>query len=95
MKRITLSIIALLISVSCFAQEEIAFPFQGGKDAMIKFFKDSLVVSQDIIQKKAVGVVMFKFTADVKGNIKKTIIYYADDALLAIPVIEAIKKSNR
>jgi hypothetical protein len=94
MKKVTLSIIALLISVGCFAQEELAFPFQGGKDAMTKFFKDSVVVSQDIIRKKTVGVVMFKFTADLKGNVKKTIIYYADDAILVVPIIEAIKKSN-
>jgi hypothetical protein len=94
MKKITLSVIALLISAGCFAQKGLAFPFQGGKEAMIRFFKDSLVISQDIIQKKTAGMVMFKFTADDQGNIKKTIIYYADDAILAIPVIEAIKKSN-
>ena len=94
MKKISLSIIALLISFGCFAQEELAFPFQGGKEAMNRFFKDSLIVTQDIIHKKAVGVVLFKFTADIKGNIKKTIIYYADDAILAVPIIEAIKKSN-
>lgn len=94
MKKISLSIIALLISVGCFAQKELAFPFKGGKDAMIRFFKDSLVVSQDIIQKKTAGVVMFKFTVDETGTIKKTIVYYADDAILAVPVIEAIKKSN-
>ena len=30
-----------------------------------------------------------------KGKITKMIVYYADDALLAEPVIEALKKSNR
>ncbi|WP_094568867.1 hypothetical protein [Mucilaginibacter xinganensis] len=93
MKKFTLAIIALFISVGCFAQD-IPFPFQGGKDAMTGFFKDSLVVSQDIIQKKATGAVIFKFSADAKGNIQKTIVYYADDAVLVTPVIEALKKSN-
>jgi hypothetical protein len=94
MKKVTVSIIALLLSVSCFAQEKLAFPFQGGRDVMSRFFKDSLVVSQDLIHKKAAGMVIFKFTADDKGNITKTILYYADDAVLVSPVIEAIKKSN-
>jgi len=94
MKKISLSIIALLIAVGCFAQKELAFPFKGGKEAMTRFFKDSLVISRDIIQKRAAGVVMFKFTVDETGTVKKTIVYYADDAILAVPVIEAIKKSN-
>lgn len=70
------------------------FPFQGGKDAMTHFFRDSLVVSPVIIQRKTTGVVILKFTADGQGNIAKTIIYYADDAILVSPVIEAVKKSN-
>lgn len=61
---------------------------------MTHFFKDSLVVSPVIIQRKTTGVVILKFTADGQGNIAKTIIYYADDAILVSPVIEAVKKSN-
>ena len=61
---------------------------------MTAFFKDSLTVSPDIIQKRATGVVIFKFTADTKGGITKLVVYYADDAILVPPVIEAIKKSN-
>jgi hypothetical protein len=76
------------------AQDQLAFPFQGGKDIMTRFFKDSLIVSQDIIDKKATGSVIFKFTADDKGRIGKIVIYYADDAVLLPPVIEALKKSN-
>lgn len=95
MKKITLSIIALLISVSCFAQkQQLAFPFKGGKDKMVKFFKDSLVVSHDIINRRLAGVVIFKFTADDKGDVSKTIVFYADDANLTVPVIAAIKKSS-
>lgn len=94
MKKIALSIVALLISISCFAQQQLAFPFKGGKDKMTRFFKDSLAVSKGIINRKITGVVMFKFTADDKGDVSKTIIYYADDAVLAIPVIEAIKKTS-
>jgi len=85
---------AVLLSVYCMAQEQLAFPFQGGKDVMTSFFKDSLSVSPDIIQKRATGVVIFKFTADDKGGITKLIVYYADDALLIPPIIEALKKSN-
>ena len=76
------------------AQEKLAFPFQGGKDIMAKFFKDSLSVSPLIKQKKASGSVVIKFSADDQGVIKKLIIYYADDLMLTQPVIEAIKRSN-
>ena len=61
---------------------------------MTQFFKDSLKVSPQINKSKAVGTVVFKFTADVKGAITKLVIYYADDAILAPPIIEALKKSN-
>jgi hypothetical protein len=94
MKKFTITIVTLLITISCFAQEKMMFPFQGGKDAMTHFFRDSLVVSPVIIQRKTTGVVILKFTADGQGNIAKTIIYYADDAILVSPVIEAVKKSN-
>ncbi|HVW96092.1 MAG TPA: hypothetical protein VHA56_09000 [Mucilaginibacter sp.] len=94
MKKISISVIALLCSVCCFAQQQLAFPFSGGKEKMEKFFKDSIAVSQDIIKKKVTGTVIFKFTADEKGNISKTIVYYADDVLLVEPVIAAIRQSN-
>ena len=95
MKKIALSIIVLLVSVSCFAQkQQLAFPFKGGKDKMTRFFKDSLVVSQEIVNRQITGVVIFKFTADDKGDVSKTIVFYADDANLTIPVIAAIKKSS-
>jgi len=77
------------------AQQELAFPFQGGKEVMARFFRDSLIIPQQIIEKKATGTVVLKFTSDEKGNIKKLIIYYADDLSLTQPVIEALKKSNR
>lgn len=77
------------------AQEQLAYPFQGGKDIMTRFFKENVIVSPEIIQKRATGLVIFKFTADEKGKITKMIIYYADDSILAEPVINAIKKSNR
>ncbi|MDB5131971.1 MAG: hypothetical protein JWR02_1720 [Mucilaginibacter sp.] len=94
MKKIFTIITALTLSLHCLAQEQLSFPFQGGKDIMTRFFKDSLTVSPEIIQKKASGSVIFKFTADIQGRISKIIIYYADDAILAPPIIEALKKSN-
>ena len=62
---------------------------------MARFFKDSVVVTQQIISQKATGTAVFKFTADEKGEIKKIIIYYADDIQLTQPIIEALRKSNR
>jgi len=38
---------------------------------------------------------VIKFTADVNGNLSKLVIYYADDYLLTIPAIEALKKSTK
>jgi hypothetical protein len=76
------------------AQQQLSFPFQGGSQVMTQFFKDSLKVSPQINKNKAVGTVIFKFTADIKGTITKLVIYYADDAILAPPIIEALKKSN-
>ena len=52
------------------------------------------MVSPEIIKRRATGLVIFKFTADDKGTITKIIIYYADDAVLLPPIIEALKKSN-
>jgi hypothetical protein len=94
MKKAFLTAIALFLSVYCIAQQQLAFPFQGGGTAMTQFFKDSIKVSPDIIKSKATGTVIFKFTADQKGTIQKLVIYYADDAILAPPLIEALKKSN-
>jgi hypothetical protein len=94
MKKILISIIAIFLSVHVMAQETLSFPFQGGKPVMNQFFKDSLMVSHEIVRQKATGVVVFKFTADQQGRISKIIIYYADDQMLAGPVIDALKKSN-
>lgn len=94
MRKILVSVAAILFWVQAIAQRQLAFPFQGGKDVMAQFFKDSLSASHDIVQRKAAGLVIFKFTADDKGQISKIIIYYADDPVLAEPAIEALKKSN-
>jgi hypothetical protein len=95
MKKTVLTVIIILQAVYGMAQGRFVFPFEGGKDAMSQFFKDSLVVSPDIIQKKVIGTAVFKFTANEKGAISKIIVYYADDAVLAFPVIDALKKSDR
>lgn len=96
MKKTLLSLIALILSVCCMAQDDKpTFPFQGGSQIMTRFFNDSLKVSPIIKQMKASGVVVFKFSADDKGVVKNLVIYYADDAILAPPLIDAIKKSSR
>ncbi|MCC8410705.1 hypothetical protein LJ707_17315 [Mucilaginibacter sp. UR6-1] len=95
MKKILFTLCAALITISAMAQQHLAFPFQGGKAVMTKFFKDSLEVTPDLVKKKASGTAVFKFTADGDGNIKKIIVYYADDASLAQPIIAALRKSNK
>ena len=94
MKKIFILSITLLLSSWCLAQEQLAFPFQGGSKVMTQFFKDSVTLSRQLMEVKATGVVVFKFTADEKGVITKLVIYYADDAILAPPLIEALKRSN-
>jgi hypothetical protein len=95
MKRTLLIITALFITTCSRAQENgLTFPFQGGSAILTRFFKDSLVISPDIIQQRATGVAVFKFTADDKGKITKIIIAYADDYVLTPPIIEALRKSN-
>ncbi len=94
MKKILLSVAVILFSVACMAQKKSTFPYKGGKDLMIAFFKDSLKVSPEIIQKQLTGTVIFKFSADAKGNVTKIVIYYADDTSLVGPVIDVLKKSN-
>ena len=90
-----LLILALLFTSLCGkAQEQLAFPFKGGSDVMAKFFRDSVAITNDIIQKKATGTVIFKFTANQQGKISKLVIYYADDYTLTQPVIDALKKST-
>ncbi|MDR3696599.1 hypothetical protein [Mucilaginibacter sp.] len=94
MKKIIIIISLIFQTAFCFAQEQLAFPFQGGKEGMTQFFKDSLFVSQDLAQKKAIGTAVIKFTANQNGSISKIVVYYADDAILVQPVIDALRKTN-
>jgi hypothetical protein len=94
MKKILL-LITLFITTHCLAQQQLAFPFQGGNLAMMQFFRDSLKLSDGIKHIKASGTVVFKFSADEQGNLKNLVIYYADDAILVPPIIDAMKKSTR
>lgn len=91
-----ISLVAIL-STGLFAkaQETLAFPFQGGKEAMKHFFKDSVSVSAQLVKSRATGTAVFKFTADESGVIKKIIIYYADDISLTQPLIQALQRSNK
>ncbi|RCH54508.1 hypothetical protein DJ568_11835 [Mucilaginibacter hurinus] len=95
MKKIILVIFSVVIAFAANAQQKLAFPFQGGKTVMQNFFRDSLKVSKDVINKKAVGSAVFKFTANEYGQVKKIIVYYADDAILVKSIIEALQKSDR
>ncbi len=94
MKKVILFFVATMFTATCFAQQELAFPFQGGKEVMNSFFKQNIEVSSDIVKRKVNGTAVFKFTADTAGAIKKIIVYYADDVSLVTPIIEALKKSN-
>jgi hypothetical protein len=98
MTRLFTLFIALLFTAQVFAQDntkkQLPDPYRGGIAAMTKFFTDSLKVTQAIQDKKATGLVVLKFTADVNGYIRKVIVYYADDLILTEPVITAIQKTN-
>jgi hypothetical protein len=94
MKKIALFTLTIFLSVHCMAQEDLSFPFQGGSTIMTRFFAENVVVSRDVISKRATGMAIFKFTADETGAISKIVIYYADDIILTLPIVEALKKSN-
>lgn len=86
--------IALVVSLSAMAQKELAFPFQGGQQVMADFFKGKFSPSADIREQNASGMVMLKFTADAKGNIRKVVLYYADDLILAQAAADLLKTSD-
>jgi hypothetical protein len=87
---------AILLSAICSrAQQGMAFPFQGGKDVMMDYFKKSVIIPDEVMKRKATGTAVLKFTADEKGAIQKIVVYYADDYLITIPFIDALKKSDR
>lgn len=87
-------LIAVLSFSYAMAQEELDFPFQGGNQVMTDYFAQHLIVSDLIKQRAASGTVVMKFTADDKGSIIKMVVYYADDASLIEPVINALKGTN-
>ena len=94
MKKLILSFAALILAVNCMAQGRFMFPFQGGSEAMTKFFKDSTQVSEVIKERKLTGSVIFKFTSDDHGNISKLVLYYADDVHLVPPLLLAFRHSS-
>jgi len=91
MKKLILSLIALISFTCVMAQAEMDSPFQGGNEVMDRYFSDSLKVTDLIKQKAASGVVVMKFTSDTKGSIIKMVVYYADDIILTEPVIKALR----
>jgi hypothetical protein len=94
MKRLIIIAVLLLSAVYSQAQRGMAFPFQGGKEVMMDFFKNNVVIPEQIKKTKATGTAVLKFTADQKGAIQKIVVYYADDYVITLPFIEALKKSD-
>ncbi|QJD95571.1 hypothetical protein HH214_06630 [Mucilaginibacter robiniae] len=94
MKRYFLLVAVILFTVTVHAQKKAVFPFQGGKDAMMQFFKNNVEISPELAAKKVNGTAVFKFTADAQGAIEKIIVYYADDYQVTLPFIDALKKSD-
>lgn len=84
----------MLSSLLVKAQQELAFPFQGGKQVMMDYFAKAVVINPEMAKRAANGSAVFKFTADEKGTIKKIIVYYADDIMLTQPLIDALKQSD-
>ena len=93
MKKTLTGIILITLSAYSIAQAQLAFPFQGGKAVMDQFFKDSLYVSQLITEKRITGTAILKFSAAQNGTISKIVVYYADDAVLVQPIVDALKRS--
>ncbi len=99
MKKILILLAAIILSSGAMAQmipiaKDLPAPFKGGNDAMKAFFRDSLQVTSTIQNAKASGMVIFKFTADAKGTVSKMVVYYADDLMLAEPVVDALKRTS-
>jgi len=94
MKRLIFTAALLLSAAYSRAQQGMAFPFQGGKDVMMDFFKKNVTIPDELKKRKATGTAVLKFTADQKGAIQKVVVYYADDYIITIPFIEALKKSD-
>lgn len=88
----------MLLATLCFsyamAQQELDFPFQGGSQVMTDYFAQNIKITDLIKQRAASGTVIMKFTSDPKGSIIKMVVYYADDASLIEPVINALKGTN-
>lgn len=93
MKKLFIVALMLTIAYTATAQQQLAFPFQGGKQIMMQFFKENITIPPALSKQKANGLAIFKFTADPQGNIRKIIVYYADDVALTPPLIEALRKS--
>ena len=66
-----------LSAITVKAQTGLAFPFQGGKQVMMDYFKTHITIPAELSNKAAAGTVIFKFTADEQGAIKKIIVYYS------------------
>jgi hypothetical protein len=96
MKQLIIAAAFLLSAVGSRAQQPgLAFPFQGGRDVMMNFFKTNVTIPAEIKKSKATGTAILKFTADPKGAIQKIVVYYADDYQITLPFIDALKKSDR
>src|ERR1700743_1178059 len=97
MKKTVLFIALFCLSLGAFAQKQDdapVFPFKGGIEHMMSFFRDSTIVSQGIIHRKGTGLVTVKFSCDPLGRVSRIVVCYADDVSLAQSAIDALKRSN-
>lgn len=95
MKKRLLVLLAIFVSAQAMAQtSKFTFPFQGGNQAMAKYFQENTDVPKAVKEGRAIGTVILKFTADENGEVSKIVLYHADDAALLQPLIDVLKKST-
>ncbi|MCJ8210519.1 hypothetical protein MUY27_12445 [Mucilaginibacter sp. RS28] len=95
MKKLLLIAAVMLFTANVFAQKQAIFPFQGGQQPMLDFFKTNFQPSADVKNQSASGLVILKFTVDPKGAVKKIVVYYADDVILAQNAATLLQQTDK
>lgn len=95
MKKHLIVLFAIFVSAQAMAQtSKFTFPFQGGSQAMGRYFQENTEIPTTVKDGRAIGTVILKFTADENGSVSKIVLYHADDASLLQPLIDVLKKSE-